>query len=349
ICPMDNGNILVIAWHGIPTLKADLYGRLPGTIGGPYLASERILEIQPVGTNEANVIWQWTLWDHIVQDVDINKPNFFKINEHPELFNLNYRVALPDWIHLNGIDYNEELDQIILSSHQKSEIWIIDHSTTAAEAASHNGGKYGKGGDLLYRWGNPEAYNNGSKDNKTLFRQHNPQWIPSSMKDGGDIMVFNNGAEKDPFSSSVDIISPPADSPGFYKRTYPYGPTNPKWTYKDSIPTRFFAYHISGAQRLANGNTLICNGVEGKFFEINEHNTIVWEYINPVATGDTILKDGTKPDKNKVFKCIYYDSNYGAFKNRKILTGLPIEINSIPYSCNWVKPKKKKTHKEIKK
>ncbi|MGC8644373.1 MAG: hypothetical protein ACP5XB_31305, partial [Isosphaeraceae bacterium] len=55
-----------------------------------------------------------------------------------------------------------ELDQILLSVHSFSEIWIIDHGTTTAEAATHKGGRSGKGGDLLYRWGNPQAYRAGT-------------------------------------------------------------------------------------------------------------------------------------------------------------------------------------------
>ncbi len=345
ICPMPNGNILVIAWHAIPTIRTELAGRLPGTVGGPYLASERILEIKPLGNNDAEVIWQWSLWDHVCQDIDDRKPNFKLISEHPELVNLNYKTSLQDWMHLNGIAYNEELDQIILSNHQKSEIWIIDHTTSTEEAASHEGGKYGKGGDLLYRWGNPEAYNQGGNENQTLFRQHNPQWIPKGYKDGGDLLVFNNVAGRDSFYSSVDIISPPADSPGFYKQTNPFGPLKAKWSYTDTVPTKFYAFHISGAQRLKNGNTLICNGVEGKFFEINSKKKTVWEYINPVATGDTLLTDGMKPDRNKVFKCIYYPEDFGAFQGRVLSGGSPIELNPILVECPTLQRPKKKNKK----
>ena len=63
---------------------------------------------------------------------------------------------------MNSVAYHPELDQIVLSVLGFSEIWIIDHGTTTAEAAGHTGGRSGKGGDLLYRWGNPRAYRAGS-------------------------------------------------------------------------------------------------------------------------------------------------------------------------------------------
>ena len=81
----------------------------------------------------------------------------------------------PDWMHVNAVAYNAELDQIALSSPQFHEIWIIDHSTTTEEARGHTGGRWGKGGDILYRWGNPRAYRNGtSLDQRTLRPTQHP-------------------------------------------------------------------------------------------------------------------------------------------------------------------------------
>ena len=84
-------------------------------------------------------------------------------------------------MHTNAVAYNAELDQIMLSIHAFSEVWIIDHGTTTEEAASHSGGKRGKGGDLLYRWGNPRAYRTGTNVDQRLFAQHNAHWIPEGL------------------------------------------------------------------------------------------------------------------------------------------------------------------------
>lgn len=159
--PLPNGNFLAIVWEKHTEAEAQAVGR--STMGEVW--SEKIVEIEPVGTNDANIVWEWRLWDHLIQNVDSDKPNFGMPSEHPELVNINYTGqggnAPADWIHLNAITYNDELDQIAISSRNFDEIWVIDHSTTSTEAAGHSGGNAGKGGDLLYRFGNPVAYDMG--------------------------------------------------------------------------------------------------------------------------------------------------------------------------------------------
>ena len=165
-----------------------------------------------------------------------------------------FGVPEGDWTHFNSLAYNADLDQVMISVHGFSEFWIIDHSTTKAEAAGHEGGKYGKGGDLLYRWGNPQAYRAGKATDQQLFGQHNAHWIPKGLPGAGHVLVFNNGlGRKDGNYSSVDEIVLPVDAKGHYplKAGTAFGPDKALWVYTAPNKSDFYAGIISGAQRLA--------------------------------------------------------------------------------------------------
>lgn len=188
-----------------------------------------------------------------------------------------------DWMHTNGIDYDAALDQIVFSSPNLSEFFVIDHSTTTEEAKGRTGGKRGKGGDFLYRWGNPAVYASGTPADRRLFRQHDAQWIESGLPGAGHFLVFNNGPGRaDPPFSSVDEIEPPLARDGTYtlEPNGRFDPDRPVWSYGAKESERFFSSFISGAQRLKNGNTLICSGENGRIFEVTERGEIVWEYWN---------------------------------------------------------------------
>ncbi len=191
----------------------------------------------------------------------------------------------PDWMHVNAVAYNAELDQIAMSSPHFNEIWIIDHSTTTEQAKGHTGGRWGKGGDLLYRWGNPHAYRNGSKLDQRLFYQHNIHWIPKGLPGEGRLLVFNNGGGRMPESySSVDEFVPPVDKDGNYFRDKrsSFGPNKALWSYTAPNKKDFFSFFISGAQRLSNGNTLINSGANGIVFEVTPELETVWKFANPI-------------------------------------------------------------------
>jgi hypothetical protein len=335
---LPNGNILIIAWESKTSTQAIAQGRNPSIIT-PTIWSEQILEIQPVGTNGANIVWEWHLWDHLIQDYDNTKSNFGVINTNPQRININYNASTTnlDWIHLNSVDYNPVLDQILISSHAFNEVWIIDHSTTTAQAATNTGGNSGKGGDLLYRWGNPQAYNNGVTANQKLFGQHNARWIENGFPNANEIMIFNNGNGRTGGNySTVDIINPPVN--GFnYTATLPYLPNAITWTYNNGNPNVLYAQNISGAQPLSNGNVLICNGPTGIFTEVTTAGTTVWKYTNPIGNNGNIITQGTTPTQNPVFRCTYYPSNYTGFSTHTLITGNSIESsNSVSASCSLV-------------
>lgn len=300
---LPNGNILMLAWELKTESDSLAAGLTPSLLGEGELWPDYIIEVDP---DSNSIVWEWHVWDHLVQDYDTNQANYGVVAEHPELIDLNFRAAGPqsgtaDWNHINAVDYNAEFDQIMLSVHAFGEIWIIDHSTTTTEAASHSGGNSGMGGDLLYRWGNPQTFDAGTANDQQLFVQHDAHWIPEGYPGASNILIFNNGrGRSDGNYSSVDEIIPPVDADGHYNG---YGPTEPIWRYTATTPTDFFAKNISGAQRLVNGNTLICDGPGGTFFEVTEAGETVWEY----SYGD-----------QAIFRVIRYESDYAGLPSLEI-------------------------------
>ncbi len=311
---LPNGHILMIAWEVKDYNEQVAAGRNPNTANPFGLWPDHIIEVQRTGPTTGSIVWEWHVWDHLIQDYDPSQANYGVVADHPELVDVNYGQGSgfgSDWMHTNSIDYNPALDQILISVHNFDEIWVIDHSTTTAEAAGHSGGNSGKGGDLLYRWGNPLLYRAGTANDQTLFGQHDARWIEPGCPGAGDILVFNNGLGRPGAEdySSVDEIVPPVDDDGAYYLAAgsSYGPQAPLWSYTAHNPSDFYAYMLSGAQRLTNGNTMICDGKKGIFFEVTPDDETVWEYTNPFP--NQVL--------NTVFKIMTYPSDYAGLANLK--------------------------------
>ncbi|WP_178984419.1 aryl-sulfate sulfotransferase [Winogradskyella helgolandensis] len=336
VFPMPNGNVLILAATKLSASEAIQLGRNPALITENELFNEQIIEVTPVGTNNATIVWEWNVKDHLVQDFDASKDNFGNVSLSPGKLNINFLndgCGKANWLHFNSIFFNPVLNQIVISSRNLSEIYIIDHSTTTAESASDNGGTYNKGGDFLYRWGNPQSYDQGTESDRKLYGQHSPYVIEHGLIDENKIMIFNNGRDREPMFSEVFIIDPETESPGVYSyhNGTAYSPTNPDYTYKYPLePSRFFSGILSSAQRLPNGNTLICEGINGQFFEINSYEGIVWRYSSPVNsdTGN-IATQGSSPSSysNVSFRAKKYDINHPAFAGRDLTPGDPIELN----------------------
>lgn len=340
VLPLPNGNILCIVWDRKTKQDAVLNGK-DTTYNQTHLWSEKIIELQPIGVDSAIVVWEWKLWNHLVQDYDSTKMNYGDVSDHPELVNINFfpgQANTPDWIHLNSIDYNPTLDQILVSSHTFSEVWIIDHSTTTAQAASHTGGNSGNGGDLLYRWGNPQAYQRGNPTTKKFFAQHHATWIPTGFPNAGKILVFNNGLNRPGTYSSIDMIEPPLNSSNTYNipATTSFLPSALFWTYVAAVPSNFYSSNISGVYPLMNGSFMITSGTKGLFFEIDSTSQTKWSYINPVSNSN-ILTQGSNPTNNLVFRCNFYEANYPGFTGQTLNPQGEIELNpTMPSICDTV-------------
>jgi hypothetical protein len=351
--PMPNGNVLVIAWEAKTKEQALAAGR-DAEAAEQGIWPDMILEIEPTRPVGGKVVWEWHVWDHIVQDRDPKLPNFGVVAEHPELLDLNVNRPNPnakapamseeqvaqlqalgylgatkkkedgedgrrrggrgpgpgggDWNHVNAVAYNAELDQILLSSHNQNEIWIIDHGTTSKEAAGHSGGKRGRGGDFLYRWGNPANYQRGTSQDRQLSGQHDARWIENGLLGEGHILVFNNNVgeggfgfgpqrrnSSEPQSFSIVLeVAPPLAKDGTYTlaKNEAWGPAEVAWSYSDheSDPP-LFSPVVSGANRLPNDDTLICSGVQNRVLEVTPEGEIVWDFRSPYG-GDAPVQPG---------------------------------------------------------
>ncbi|MBL7850085.1 MAG: aryl-sulfate sulfotransferase [Cyclobacteriaceae bacterium] len=330
IYPMPNGNVLILAWERKTLEETLAAGRNPALIADGEMWPEHIVEVHPIVPNGGEIVWEWHVWDHLIQDYDPTKANYGVVADHPELADFNFAVdGKKDWLHANALDYNPQLDQIMISVHGFNELWVIDHSTTTAEAAGHTGGRQGKGGDILYRWGNPMAYRKGTSADTKIFLQHHTHWIAQGLPQAGKIMIFNNGPAR--FYSSVEIIEPPVNSNGAYslQANGRYAPENASRTYTANPPESFFSRNMSSAQMMPNGNLFIGSATQGLATEVTPADQIIWKYKSPVTTVGIVGR--TDPTTNPsytprpVFRTIKYPSNYAAFQGRLLTPQEPVE------------------------
>lgn len=329
---LPSGNVLALSWEVVSQANAVELGRDSSTLPEGSLWNECVIELKITGTTTAEVVWKWCMLDHVIQDFDSSKGNYGDVAAHPEKLDINYTgdgmggmdSAGADWIHFNAVDYNETLDQIVLSSKYMSEVYVIDHSTTTEEAAGSTGGTYGKGGDFLYRWGNPQVYR--AEGERIFYNQHAVYWIEDGLPGAGRMMVFNNGNSRtDGKYSTVDEWTPSLNEDGTYDQlsSGAFGPEELTWRYKAAQPTDLYADRISNAQRLTNGNTLVVNGAYGKLYEVSSDGTVVWEYVNPVLGDSKVASQGTavSGQDNSVFRAYWFDPSFEGFEGRTLTAG----------------------------
>ncbi len=261
VTALPNGNVLILAWEWKSAEEARVAGREAGKTSPDGIWSEAIFEVRPEPPEGGSIVWEWHVWDHLGKGPGRIDINFTGSTADP--------AGNPDWLHLNSVSYHPKRNQILLSSRPWSEIWIIDHGTTAAEAA-------GPAGDILYRWGNPQAYGAGTAADQRLFNQHDAHWIAEGLPGAEHILVLNNGVGRG--YSSADEIVPPVDGGGRYAMGADgrYGPEGPLWTFGATAGAGFLTATAGSAQRLRNGNTLLCLSNANRVVEVTPEKEIVW-------------------------------------------------------------------------
>ena len=210
------------------------------------LIDDLIIEVTP----SRKIVWAWFTYQH-----------FEAFGFDSDARELIYAQG-GDWAHANSISVippNSHVDpaftpgNIIVSQRRTNTVFIIDKQTKA----------------IVWRTG-PEPH--------LTFGQHYPHMISQDRTGAGNILVFDNG-------SGVGYpLRKPAPGYSTVIELDPVSMTQP-WTYNanaSGLPIfTFFSNIVSGAERLENGNTLICSGVRGRLFEVSPSGDILWEYMSP--------------------------------------------------------------------
>lgn len=326
IAPMPNGHVLAIVWEGVSREDAMRAGRDKDQTAKAGLWPDAIIELAPKGKEGAEVVWEWHSFDHLVQDRDEFMPNFGDLAESPHRIDVNFDVLErpkteeeleaeaasderlrglgylggddkdeddegddgpqpgTDWMHTNAIDYHPGRDLIAISVREASEVWIIDHSTTSEEARTSKGGNHGKGGDLVYRFGRPKSYQGSGE--QQLFHQHDVRFIQDAEE--LRVTLFNNGSGRPGGDrSSVDEYQLPLIENGRFAMGKGQGPmpATLAWSWNGGDESLFNG-HISGAQRLVSGTTLMCMGEDGRTLEVAPDGKVLWDWLQPYGASE---------------------------------------------------------------
>jgi len=336
---MDNGNVLALVWELKDSLEYIAAGGDMSLIDD-VIWSEVILELEPNGNGGADVVWEWSAWDHLVQDYDETKSNYGVIADNPQKINLNSNTSqgqqpLADWLHMNSIHFNPVFGQIMVSVPNLNEVWIIDYAGGAE-------------GSIIWRWGNPAAYDRGTADDQKLFFQHDARWayegIGLSDPHFGTVTVFNNrvpDAEAPAgYHSEACILEPVYD---FYENEYAldlasgtYLPLDFDEVYAAPNPADLASNITSNYQILPDGHSLIGEGNQGEAIELDENNEVVWRYKIPLSsTGINLpqpVAQGTvlSPMQNLMFRMQRFASDFPGFAGQDLTPVGVIELDPTP-------------------
>ncbi|CAL2092566.1 aryl-sulfate sulfotransferase [Tenacibaculum sp. 190524A05c] len=254
---LPNGNIIALVWE--KKTAADAQDRGYQLDKDVYI--ESVIEVNP-STNQ--IVWKWSSWDHLIQDVDNTKMNFGSVSNNPQLIDINFNnLDNGDIMHANAIEYDEKNDIIFISVNFYHEVWVIDHSTTTDQAKTDTGGNYNKGGNLLYRFGNPSTSKN--TGTQLFSNNHACNIINDNLPGAGNMLIFNNGSAQSQSVVHELQLPTPFD--------FNTAPTS-VWSFTDS---NLFSSKVSGAYRTENGNTIITEGDFG-YWEVTASKEVVWKY-----------------------------------------------------------------------
>lgn len=271
---MPNGNWLAIVGVKINPKTALASVGYTGTLTSIW--DERIQEYNPVTTA---VVWEWKASDHMS---GTNNPR--KIN--PNLFKSS------DPLHVNSVSYDPSRDLVVMSSHYLNEIFVVDHSTTTAQAASETGGTYGQGGDILFRWGAPKNYGGTTATSSNVI--HGGTVVQPGLPGAGNFMFFGNSDNAVKHSRVYEVKGIPSDT-GWVLGSNGEFSSELLWDWYHTSGKFESSGHFGYGQRLANGNTFITFSQNRVLAEVDSNGTFLDSMVLTVECRRAIRYPMTHP------------------------------------------------------
>ena len=252
----------------------------------PHIAPGNILDDTIIVVSwEGKVTWEWRFSDHI-EEMGFSEAARNTMHRNPNIVPAG--GGMGDWAHVNSLsklgpnkwhtagDERFQKDNMIASCRQTNALLII------SRRKPHN---------ITWRVGPDYGESEALRKLGPIIGPHHVHMIPRGLPGEGNILVFDNGGRGgygDPNPGALtghnNVIRP-------YSRVIEFDPNTLEivWEFNAQLAggaplvhdSRFYSILVSSAQRLPNGNTLITEGSDGRFIEVNQDCDIVWEYISP--------------------------------------------------------------------
>jgi hypothetical protein len=279
---LPNGNYIYIGWEKVPP---DLAKKVRGGQKGTEhkdgtMFGDYFREIDSSG----RTVWEWHGNEHFDPDIDIIGAI------HPR----------EEWTHCNNVDVMPD-GNILSTSRHTDGAFVIDR----------------RSGRITWRWGNvayldPETKqveHHDVRDPKNMGGPHDGHVIAAGLPGAGNMLVYDNGMYNY-FSRAVEVDMKTGEvvwqsEEAFGIEGYVYGRVH-------------FSPFIAGADRMPNGNTVICSGGNGVVFEVTPEREIVWHWVRPTPNMDSQVRWG-------IFRVYRYRPDYcPQFANLPLAGGLGI-------------------------
>jgi len=242
---VDRGKTLIVTYRS---------GLLPEITQKYLIRHSRIIEV----TWDGEIVWDWLVADHF-EEMKYSQEAKNTImrhgwkHQHCVFINTASYLGPNKWYDAGDKRFHPDN---IITDDRGVRIYIISKKT----------------GKIVWMVGPDYTLSTALRKLGCIIGPHHAHVIPKGLPGEGNILVFDNGAHRF-FTQDLD----------YYSRVLEVNPATNKieWEYKDDPPSEFYAFGMGGAQRLPNGNTLICETHGGRIFEVTPDCEMVWEYVSP--------------------------------------------------------------------